>query len=174
MLAINVISWLHVFSVSWIDLPTFLLLTSSKRELKSGRCVLMMIFFLISKVWYWGTWLAQSVKHPTLDISSGHDLMVCEIEPHIEPCWQHGAFLGFSASFSVPLPLTRSLSLSQKFKKMLFITLVCTYSISILVFIFSGVTAGFVEVILFTYTFRFLIWIPSSLNEIIFSIILCL
>uniref|UniRef100_A0A8C8WCC7 Leucine rich repeat containing 28 n=1 Tax=Panthera leo TaxID=9689 RepID=A0A8C8WCC7_PANLE len=68
------------------DLPTFLLLTSSKRELKSGRCVLMMIFFLISKVWYWGTWLAQSVKHPTLDISSGHDLMVCEIEPHIEPC----------------------------------------------------------------------------------------
>ena len=28
-----------------------------------------------------GTWVAQWVKHPTLDFSSGHDLPVCEIEP---------------------------------------------------------------------------------------------
>ena len=38
--------------------------------------------------------MAQSVKHPTLDFGSGHDLMVCEIEPRIglctdsiEPAW---------------------------------------------------------------------------------------
>ena len=28
-----------------------------------------------------GAWVAQSVKHLTLDFSSGHDLTVCEIEP---------------------------------------------------------------------------------------------
>ena len=28
-----------------------------------------------------GTWVAQSVKHPTLGFSSGHDFKVCEIEP---------------------------------------------------------------------------------------------
>ena len=27
-----------------------------------------------------GAWVAQSVKHPTLDFSSGHDLMVREFE----------------------------------------------------------------------------------------------
>ena len=30
-----------------------------------------------------GTWVAQLVKHPTLDFSSGHDLTVCGIEPCI-------------------------------------------------------------------------------------------
>ena len=30
-----------------------------------------------------GAWEAQSVKRPTLDFGSGHDLMVCEFEPHI-------------------------------------------------------------------------------------------
>ena len=28
--------------------------------------------------------MAQSVKHPTLDFGSGHDLMVHGTEPHIE------------------------------------------------------------------------------------------
>ena len=39
-------------------------------------------------------WVAQLVKYPTLDLSSGHDLMVCEFEPRIglcadsmEPAW---------------------------------------------------------------------------------------
>ena len=39
--------------------------------------------------------MAQSVKPPTLDFSSGHDLMVCEIEPcigfctdSVEPAWE--------------------------------------------------------------------------------------
>ena len=27
--------------------------------------------------------MAQSIEFPTLDCGSGHDLMVCEIEPHI-------------------------------------------------------------------------------------------
>ena len=38
--------------------------------------------------------MAQSVKRPTLDFGSGHDLVVCEIEPwvglsadSVEPAW---------------------------------------------------------------------------------------
>ena len=56
--------------------------------------------------------MAQSVEHPTLDFSSGHDLTVLEIEPHVrlfadrvEPVWD-----SLSPSFSVPPPLTLSLS----------------------------------------------------------------
>ena len=30
-----------------------------------------------------GTWVAQSVKHATLDFGSGHDLMVRGTEPHV-------------------------------------------------------------------------------------------
>ena len=29
----------------------------------------------------WDAWVAQSVKHLTLDFGSGHDLTVCETEP---------------------------------------------------------------------------------------------
>ena len=43
---------------------------------------------------YWGAWVAQQVKCPTLGLSSGHDLMVCEFELHVglctdstEPAW---------------------------------------------------------------------------------------
>ena len=63
----------------------------------------------------WGAWVAQSVKHPTLDLSSGHDLTVCEFEPHIrlhadsvEPAWD-----SLSPSLSAPPPLALSLSLSK-------------------------------------------------------------
>ena len=31
----------------------------------------------------WGTWVVQSVKHPTLDFGSGPDLTVHEFKPHI-------------------------------------------------------------------------------------------
>ena len=31
----------------------------------------------------WGTWVAQLVKHQTLDISSGHDRLVRKIEPQV-------------------------------------------------------------------------------------------
>ena len=33
-----------------------------------------------------GTWVAQSVKHLTLDFGSGHDLVVHEFEPLIRLC----------------------------------------------------------------------------------------
>ena len=32
----------------------------------------------------WGSWAAQSVRHPTLDLGSGHDLTVREIKPRVE------------------------------------------------------------------------------------------
>ena len=66
--------------------------------------------------------MAQLVKCPNLDLGSGHDLTVCEVEPHIglcantEPAWD-------SVSLSLPLsapPLLmvrmRTLSLSLKNK----------------------------------------------------------
>ena len=53
--------------------------------------------------------MAQSVKHPTLDFSSGHDLAVGEFEPHsglcddsAEPAWDY-----------LSLPLPHSYALSQ-------------------------------------------------------------
>ena len=33
-----------------------------------------------------GTWVAQSVKRLILDLGSGHDLTVCEFEPHVRLC----------------------------------------------------------------------------------------
>ena len=51
---------------------------------------LLGIFYLKNLVS--GTWVAQLVKCPTLDFGSGHDLMVCEIEPgEIEPHTECGA-----------------------------------------------------------------------------------
>ena len=57
-----------------------------------------------------GTWMAQSVKHLTLDFNSGHDLMVCEFKAHIrlhadstEPAWDL-----LSPSLSAPPPLALS------------------------------------------------------------------
>ena len=41
---------------------------------------------LVLKNKFRGTWLAQSVKHPTLDSSSGHNLMVHGIKPHVGLC----------------------------------------------------------------------------------------
>ena len=31
----------------------------------------------------WGAWMAQSVKHPTLGVSSGHDLTLRGIKPRL-------------------------------------------------------------------------------------------
>ena len=33
----------------------------------------------------WGAWVAQSVKHPTLDLSSGLDLRVMSSSPILSP-----------------------------------------------------------------------------------------
>ena len=58
-------------------------------------------------------WVAQLVKHPTLDFGSGHDLAVHEIKPcirlcadSVEPAWD-----SLSPPLSVP-PLLHSLSSS--------------------------------------------------------------
>ena len=58
-----------------------------------------------------GAWVAQSVKRMTLDFVSGHDLTVCEFEPHIglcpdsvEPAWVSVSPL----SLSLPPPLSFS------------------------------------------------------------------
>ena len=60
-----------------------------------------------------GVWEAQSVKRPTLDFSSSHDLVVLEFEPHVqlradsvEPPWDPLSPLSFSA----PPPLIFFLS----------------------------------------------------------------
>ena len=47
--------------------------------------------------------MAQSVKHPTLDVGSGHDdLMICETESHMGLCADSGdpAWDSLSASLS--------------------------------------------------------------------------
>ena len=35
---------------------------------------------------YWGPWVAQLLKHLTLNFGSGHDLTICEIKPHVKLC----------------------------------------------------------------------------------------
>ena len=52
--------------------------------------------------------MAQSVKRLTLDLGSGHDVTVCEFEPHVrlwadttEPAWDP-----LSPPLSTPPPLT--------------------------------------------------------------------
>ena len=71
--------------------------------------------------WSWGTWVAQSFKHPTLDFSSGHDFEVHDIEPSVglltystEPAWD-----SLSLPLSLPLPCSyaRVFPLSLKINK---------------------------------------------------------
>ena len=57
--------------------------------------------------------MVQSVKYLTLDLSSGHDLMVCEFEPLIQLCADGMEPLGIlSLLLSAPPPLVHMLSLS--------------------------------------------------------------
>ena len=67
-----------------------------------------------------GTWVAQSVKCPTLGFSSGHDLMVCETEPciglcavSVEPAWDSLSRSLFLSLFPFP---AHSLILSRCLK----------------------------------------------------------
>ena len=55
--------------------------------------------------------MAWLVKRPTLDFSSDHDLMVCEIEPHIglrvnglEPAWDSLSPFLFASPLLVLFP----------------------------------------------------------------------
>ena len=68
---------------------------------------------------YRGAWVAQSVKCPTLDLGSGHNLTVCGFKPCIglcadspKPAWDSVA-PSLSAPHLLTLSLTCSLSLSQ-------------------------------------------------------------
>ena len=59
--------------------------------------------------------MAQLIKRLTLDVGSGHDLMVCEFEPHIGLCAdsEEPARDSLSPSLSAPKPLALSASLSK-------------------------------------------------------------
>ena len=63
--------------------------------------------------------MAQSVKQPTLDFSSGHGLTVREFKPHIGFCADsvEAAWDSLSPSLSAPSPLVLALFLSLKKKK---------------------------------------------------------
>ena len=57
-----------------------------------------------------GAWVAQSVKHPTLDFSSGPDLTVNEFEPGIRlhtPVWNLLGMLTLSLSAPPLLSLSK-------------------------------------------------------------------
>ena len=60
-----------------------------------------------------GTWVAQSVKRPTLDFGPGQDLTVREFKPLIELCTDSTEPAWDSLSLSLSLLLPHSLSLSQ-------------------------------------------------------------
>ena len=55
-----------------------------------------------------GTLVAHSVKRLTLDLSSGHDLKVCEFEPHVGLCADSMELAW--GSLSLPLPCYCSIS----------------------------------------------------------------
>ena len=64
-----------------------------------------------------GAWVAQSVRCPTLDFGSGHDLKVGEFEPRTELAWD-SLSTSFTAlpqlMFNLSLSLSLSLSLQNK------------------------------------------------------------
>ena len=72
----------------------------------------------------WGAWVVQSVKHPTPDLGSGHDLIACEFEPRVGLCADSSVwsllwilYLLLSLSLSAPPPLGLILSLSLSLSK---------------------------------------------------------
>ena len=61
-----------------------------------------------------GACVARSVKHPTLDFSSGHDLIVREFEPHIGLCADSVEPVdSLAPPLSLPLSGLLSISLSN-------------------------------------------------------------
>ena len=64
-----------------------------------------------------GAWVAHSIKHPTLDFGSGHDLMVHAMELHIKLSTVSGeSELGFSLPLSLPLPGSHAHAFSPSLK----------------------------------------------------------
>ena len=68
---------------------------------------------MIIKNFLCGTWVTQSVGHPSLDFGSGHDLMVGGFEACLELRGDSAEPVWDSPSLPVSLPLLCSLSLSQ-------------------------------------------------------------
>nr|XP_060511482.1 uncharacterized protein LOC132692753 [Panthera onca] len=67
-----------------------------------------------------GAWVAQLVKHPTLDFGSGHDLAVREFEPRVGLCADSSeseACFRFCVSLSLCSPPAHTLSLSLSLSK---------------------------------------------------------
>ena len=70
-----------------------------------------------------GPWMAPSVKRPTLDFRSGHDLMVHEFEPHVGLCadtleraWDSLSLCPSSACFLSSLSLCLKINKLKKTK----------------------------------------------------------
>ena len=65
--------------------------------------------------------MAQLVKHPTLDLGSGHDLMVGEFKAHVRLHADHvvPAWDSLSLPLSLSAPALLSLSVSLKTNKVL-------------------------------------------------------
>ena len=51
-----------------------------------------------------GTWVAQLVKRPNLDLGSSNDLTVLEIEPRVRLCADSMETAWDSPSLSLPMP----------------------------------------------------------------------
>lgn len=64
---------------------------------------------VLLKVQAWGAWMALSVKPLTLDLGSGHDLLVHELKPCVELCPDGVACARDSPSLC-PSPFALSLS----------------------------------------------------------------
>ena len=67
----------------------------------------------------WGAWVAQLVKHPSLDLCPGHDLTVHEFKPRIRLCTNGAepAWNSVSPSLCPSPACALSLSLSLKINK---------------------------------------------------------
>ena len=102
--------WLHARSF-----PTSKNLLFIHFLIYDHRCfgVFLFVFFVFK---YWrGAWVAQLVKHPTLDFNSGQDLIVHESEPCARLCADsvESAWDSFSSSLCLCPSSTHILALSK-------------------------------------------------------------
>ena len=80
--------------------------------------LLRVLDILFEMNFYRGAWTAQSVKRLTLDVGSGHDVIVPEVDPRIghhaygtEPAWDP-LCVSLSLSFSAPLLMCSACTLA--------------------------------------------------------------
>ena len=91
-------------------------LKGNRTAVNLGRIIKMRLL----EIDFWGTQVTQSVKCPTLDFSSGHDVTVHGFEPHVRLCADSAepAWGSLSPSLSPSLPYSCCLSLSHKINKL--------------------------------------------------------